>query len=180
MTEQEKRFSEYERQKAIQAVIKTNAVITDEEFHKLAKVIGSEVEVQIQERHVIDEMSGRPRFLHWTFVLKDFNFVVNPRGQRVLAFLRETEGNTIHFPYKTLRDYSSYRWTTYHDTRIKKVVDVDRDETIWSYDQYGEPIMGGSYGIGGFSNSSEGLLHPSLNLLEAIEASSTSYSDSTR
>lgn len=179
MTEQEKRFSEYERQRAIAAVIATNAVISDEQFQKLANAIGSEVELQVRERHIIDEMSVRPIFPHWNYVLGDFNFVVNNRGQRILAFLIEAEGETVHFPYLTWKDYTSYSWETHHETSIEKVVNLDRSETIWSYDHHGEPILFGTSGVGGFIEGYPGVLKR-IDILKAIETFSTSCVDSTR
>ncbi len=140
MTEQEKSQEPqnpyYDREKAQAAVIATNAVITDEQFQSLIQAIGKTV---VMQYHVLewysDEDSSSRYTDHTPFVLKDFNFIIDPKtNKKYLAFLR-AEKNTF-FPSL---HYISY-WEDQRHVTVENVKDNTTGELLWSFDTPNLPL----------------------------------------
>ena len=165
--EREQKFSEEDRRKVIEAVVATNAIITEEQSQKLAQAIGRKVRMQYEDyEYITDEDASYGNEAEETFTLADFNFVEDPKtGQKYLAFLTTDDGAT-NFPYWI----SKNAWEDTHAINIKKLTDHETGETLWSFEQPRSQVEIDAYGN----------ITRCEDIIRKIKTLSASYSESKK
>lgn len=127
-----------ERFGVIKEVVRTNAVITDDQFELLKTAVGKEVTIVYKtqvwssdEDDPYDSINGK------CFTLHDFNYVVDPQtGLKYLAFLKYGDQKDRYFPYFQKADM----FLDIRIVSIEQIADPATGTTLWSFDQPDQTI----------------------------------------
>jgi len=136
MTKRE-RFPEANLQSAIEAVIATNALITDEQYQKLARAIGKSVVMtyRVEIRYSDEEVEpSSDDTVGDEFILEDFNFFEDSSGRKFLAFLKSPR-NTF-FPLFNAEN--AFGDTT--SVTISRVIQKENGGEIWVFKNLGSRL----------------------------------------
>jgi hypothetical protein len=126
------------KDRAISAVIATNALISPEQFLSLKNALGQKATIEYDFYvYLTGEDSSNNETDTETFVLKDFSYVEDKKtGDKYLAFFRSVEDNATHFPYWASRNC----WEDYKSIKINNLKLLSGD-VLWSFDLPKERIL---------------------------------------
>lgn len=150
MTQERKNTPEaWKKERIVAAIVDTNASISPEQFQSLRGALGQEVVMRyhFSETYSDEEDGNPPSDFETTerFILKDVNFVRDPRTQELyLAFFRNVEDEATYFPY----------WMNegiFGDLTCVEIHCLTRSsgEVLWSFDSPGKrvPRTRGGYDV---------------------------------
>lgn len=126
------------RERAIAAVIATNALISPEQFEALRDALGREVVMEFHRLYTVAECDGGeteyPEDSSKSFILKDVNFVRHPNTQEVyLAFFsegRQGKRDSTYYPYwEKAADWGD------KEEFIMNCLKLPSGEILWRFDK---------------------------------------------